>query len=500
MLKGKIMNNFKRFIYPVFILTLLLNIISCISCGKSPQPAGNIPVALNADELYDLIISNKSVWEREDMIGGTLIDLDFDGIPEFLLMNGWSSPSLTIFKIDGGFKEIKNIERVNYPESVFKEFRAILPYTNESGEKSWVLPYISDQGYHLSAFDFTNGEIKETIKFSSKINYDAELSKKYYNYEYIDAHFYIDGNEHKAPQDMTDAFMADLEKIVIEADEMTAMGEMAYFPWYCGGYYPTPSQAEWEELKLNFLNGLLAAQPAYNLFPGFETVVYSEEKLWKNTENIEPALKKLTEAYYGKDDSFFRTEDLIYDNGGAMCKPVIYLYPDKPEDINVRLEFFNGGHFSCTYPDYKNGWNVTAYPDGTLINKSDGFEYSYLYWEGEGNVNWDFSSGFVVKGSDTASFLREKLAYLGLTPREYNEFIVYWLPLMQNNNYNLISFQNSAYTENAKLYIFPEPENVLRVFMAYKPLEEIIEIPRQELKQFERSGFCAIEWGGTCVY
>ena len=45
----------------------------------------------------------------------------------------------------------------------------------------------------------------------------------------------------------------------------------------------------------------------------------------------------------------------------------------------------------------------------------------------------DFSRGFVVRGSDTAAFLREKLAYMGLTPREYNEFIVYWLPRMQNN-------------------------------------------------------------------
>jgi hypothetical protein len=492
-----------------------------ISCGKSQQPqqpaedintdqSGDIteditetPVVLNADELYDLIISNKTVWEREEMIGGTLIDLDFDGMPEFLLMTGQISPSLTAFKIEGGgLKEIKHIEHIYVPENVFGEFKAILPYTDESGVKSWVLPYISDQGYRLSAFDFTGENITETVKFNSEINYDAELSEKYYGYEYLDAHFYIDGTEHKAPQDITDAFMIELDKIVSEADEMEANGELAAYPWSCGRHYPTPSQVEWEESKTNFLNGLLAVEPAYNLFPGFEGdyyTLYDENNIWKNEENLGPALKRLTEAYCVGNDEFLRTKDLIYDNGGAMCKPVIYLYPDKETDISVRVDFSDGGRFTCTYPDYKNGWNVTAYPDGTLINKSDGLEYSYLYWEGEGNVNWDFSSGFVVKGGDTASFLREKLAYLGLTPREYNEFIVYWLPLMQNNKYNLIAFQNSAYEKSAALYISPTPDNVLRVFMAYKPLENIVEIPKQKLDRFERYGFCAIEWGGTCV-
>ena len=78
--------------------------------------------------------------------------------------------------------------------------------------------------------------------------------------------------------------------------------------------------------------------------------------------------------------------------------------------------------------------------------------------------------GFCVAGADTADFLREKLAEIGLTPREYNEFIVYWLPKMQDNPYNLISFQSEAYTDAAKLDIDPTPDSVLRVFMAWKPL------------------------------
>jgi len=181
----------------------------------------------------------------------------------------------------------------------------------------------------------------------------------------------------------------------------------------------------------------------------------------------------------------------------APAKPVIYLYPDEPMDIKVSLDY--DGVLDCTYPAYNNGWEVKAFPDGTIIDHFDNREYSYLFWEGHGNANYDFTGGFVVKSEDTVSFLQEKLSYMGLTPREYNEFIVYWLPQLQINKYNLITFQGSAYTDTAKLAIAPEPDSMLRVFMAYKPLEQPIEIEEQILQPFERNGFCVIEWGGSII-
>ena len=178
-------------------------------------------------------------------------------------------------------------------------------------------------------------------------------------------------------------------------------------------------------------------------------------------------------------------------------KPVIYLYPEHPMDVSVILEY--NGKLLSTYPRYENGWSVTAYPDGSLINHSDGLEYSYLFWDGDSRMKFDFSSGFVVKGSDTTEFLREKLAYMGLTPREYNEFIVYWMPMMEKNMYNLISFQGKSYTDNAVLHIKPEPDSVLRVFMAYRPLTLPVYVPPQKLVAFERKGFTVVEWGGSEV-
>ena len=109
------------------------------------------------------------------------------------------------------------------------------------------------------------------------------------------------------------------------------------------------------------------------------------------------------------------------------------------------------------------------------------------------------SEGFVVKGEDTKEFLQEKLEYMGLTAKEYNEFIVYWLPKLQENKYNLIYFAGEEYNENAKLEITPTPDSILRVMMVYKPLDKHIEIKEQKLEKWERKGFAVVEWGGTEV-
>lgn len=179
---------------------------------------------------------------------------------------------------------------------------------------------------------------------------------------------------------------------------------------------------------------------------------------------------------------------------GLDYKPVIYLYPKEETRVSVKLDY--NGELTVTYPEYGDGWNVTAMPDGTLYDEN-GNEYSYLFWEGKSNIEYDFSKGFCVKGEDTAEFLRSALSSLGLTAREYNEFIVFWLPHMMNNKYNIISFQTDCYTDNAVLSVSPEPDTVLRVFMAYKPSNKPVEIEKQVLTSTERKGFTVIEWGGT---
>ena len=139
---------------------------------------------------------------------------------------------------------------------------------------------------------------------------------------------------------------------------------------------------------------------------------------------------------------------------------------------------------------------MTAAPDETLTD-AKGQIYNYLYWEGETYTNYDLSKGFCVKGKDTAKFLEDALENLGLNRKEANEFIVYWLPLMQDNPYNIISFQTDSYTDAAKLNITPSPDTLIRVFMTWQSTDKYLDLPEQQLSAPERNGFTVVEWGGT---
>ncbi len=176
-------------------------------------------------------------------------------------------------------------------------------------------------------------------------------------------------------------------------------------------------------------------------------------------------------------------------------KPVIYLYPPRTTEVSVKLDY--NGRLTVTDPEYKDGWTVTARPDGTLVYEDR--EYPYLFWEGKRNYELSFDKGFCVSGADTEEFLREKLALLGLNEKEIDDFLEFWLPYMKDNAYNIISFAGSEYTDNAKYDITPAPDTVIRVYMQFMASDTPVDISEQELAPAPaRSGFTVVEWGG-CV-
>ena len=177
-----------------------------------------------------------------------------------------------------------------------------------------------------------------------------------------------------------------------------------------------------------------------------------------------------------------------------LGKPVIYLYPETTTEVTVELTL--DGELTTVYPAYDNGWRVTAQPDGTLTDSS-GRKYYCLYWEGKSDADFDLSQGFCVPGSDTAVFLENALAQLGLTEREANEFIIYWLPQLEVNPYNRITFQTDAYTDIAQLSVSPAPDTTIRVFMVWQGLDAPVEIEPQILTAPSRTGFTVVEWGGS---
>lgn len=184
-------------------------------------------------------------------------------------------------------------------------------------------------------------------------------------------------------------------------------------------------------------------------------------------------------------------------NSGVDVKPVIYLYPEEEMNVEVKIPTVD---FTTTYPLYNNGWNIIANPDGTLIDKNNR-EYNYLYWEGYTDYQVDLSEGFVVSKNEYIEFLENKLEYIGLSDKEACDFISYWLPLMNEYDYCLVSFQKD-YGKEVKIEYNVEPDNELVVFTAIQGLENPIQVVEQDLsyyKDFAREGFVSVEWGGRFI-
>ncbi len=181
-------------------------------------------------------------------------------------------------------------------------------------------------------------------------------------------------------------------------------------------------------------------------------------------------------------------------------KPIIYIYPKTKQPVSI--QFQDPSILAHTYPKYKNqnSWEVIASPNGNLYHEKTKRNYYALYWEGKGgNYQKYLSTGFLVASQDTIYFLEEKLAILGLNEREINEFIIYWLPKMEKNKYNLVHFMTEEWDKKAPLIINPKPDTLIRIFMLYKPLNKKQDIPPQKLEKRTRKGYSVIEWGGHII-
>ncbi len=203
----------------------------------------------------------------------------------------------------------------------------------------------------------------------------------------------------------------------------------------------------------------------------------------------------LSPSSYKKSTTTHTAPDGGKDSMMSVAKPLIYLYPNAESEVSIKLG--NSHKISHSYPKYENEWVVRAKPNGDLTYNNR--TYYGLYWEGKNAPKFELDEGFVVKGSDTITFLEEKLAILGLNEREANEFIIYWLPRLENNTYNFIKFASfNVQNEYMPLEINPKPNTLIRVMMVYKKLDNPIEVREQVLAPTPiRNGFTVVEWGGT---
>ena len=134
-------------------------------------------------------------------------------------------------------------------------------------------------------------------------------------------------------------------------------------------------------------------------------------------------------------------------------------------------------------------------------------KYPYLFWEGT-NPSLFYSiekgelHGFIIKTDTAISFLENQLGLIGLNSVERTDFITFWGPILEKNEYALIQFILDDDYENqiAKMDIQPKPDAEKRVFMICSGLTSPylgMNIVPQTFNSFERKGFTVVEWGGS---
>ncbi|MFT6921577.1 MAG: hypothetical protein ACJA1C_000574 [Crocinitomicaceae bacterium] len=229
--------------------------------------------------------------------------------------------------------------------------------------------------------------------------------------------------------------------------------------------------------------------------PGEHTFEFFIDSNWYKITTQKLEVEKQFRSYYSiRFDRVPNPSDTIPID--EVCKPVIYLYPEKEMAVEVKIDF--DGENPILYPAYNDSWKCTASPNGDLkIGEST---YNYLFWEvGQPNhlSTADLNEGFIVRGENSISFLEAKLNAAGFTPKEKADFITFWGPRIQQNELNFVRFEfNEVCDKFATLSVSPTPDNVYRLYIFFSPIEEVFEVVEQQIPKMNRNGFTVLEWGG----
>jgi len=195
---------------------------------------------------------------------------------------------------------------------------------------------------------------------------------------------------------------------------------------------------------------------------------------------------------------FFFVETPEYTWFTPECKPAIYLYPEKEEQVAVKVN--TTGKFTLTIPSYPSrGWDVTAEPDGTI--HSGGQTYPYLYYESQipdANVTKP-QEGYVVAYNDLSGLYDTLLPKLGLNGKESTEFKDYWNKSLPYSPYYFVGVMPQKDIDAIEpMEITPAPQTTIRVRVYFEPLlsETSKSVTAPVIQTPERKGFTAVEWGG----
>ena len=197
---------------------------------------------------------------------------------------------------------------------------------------------------------------------------------------------------------------------------------------------------------------------------------------------------------YGRIVKFARRDFVMT---GGCAKPIIYLYPESPTDLNVQV--IPNGHLTFTYPKYPtNGWDVKAYPDGMIVHK--GLKYEYLWWESVSNGFVKPVNGWVVEKTKAEEKIVSVLETYGLNQKEIADFVEFWIPQItkEESRYVYLTFLFGKQVDQiAEVKVSQTPDTLLRVFMVYEPLDSYKVVKPLNVEKVTREGFTVVEWGGA---
>lgn len=180
----------------------------------------------------------------------------------------------------------------------------------------------------------------------------------------------------------------------------------------------------------------------------------------------------------------------IYDEV-LVYKPNVYIYPLHPTDLCVTLSFPMGGEVVQSIPDYSKGWCVNVKPSGR-INDS----YNYLFYESRQPNLFQYTKGWCIPQRDLESFFKSNMKEYNFSTQEISDFIVYWMPLLKENDYYCIYPQtNEIINKTIQLGFSIQPDHIYRLFYGVIGVDQPKEIEAPAITPFVRSGFYVVEWG-----
>lgn len=193
------------------------------------------------------------------------------------------------------------------------------------------------------------------------------------------------------------------------------------------------------------------------------------------------------------------------------CKPAIYLYPQKPQDINVKLGIL--GEITVSDPKYnpETGWNVKANSDGVIQLPTTNYpaspaggqpptKYPYLFYEANLKTGYKPREGWIISRENIKDQLTAILNSVGLNEKEKEDFLEYWLPRLTLKPYYFAGFVPVEEIDKQEiLTINPSPSNIIRVRIMFEGLDFPISVVAPKLSDINRAGFTVVDWGGSVI-